>query len=134
MASSIFVIGIIAAAFSSLFPGYLLGPWLVYDYLDKPRNMSRTPVRLAVLGIALLGLIVPVFHGNPVVIMIASQAVSPILMPLLILFVFFLINNKKIIGEYKNPLILNIGLGLTFVFSLFMAYTAYIGLSGFLSN
>lgn len=134
MASSIFVIGIIAAAFSSLFPGYLLGPWLVYDYLDKPRNMSRTPVRLAVLGIALLGLIVPVFHGNPVVIMIASQAVSPILMPLLILFVFFLINNKKIVGEYKNPLILNMGLGLTFVFSLFMAYTAYIGLSGFLSN
>jgi len=134
MASSIFVIGIIAAAFSSLFPGYLLGPWLVYDYLDKPRNMSRPTVRLAVLGIALLGLIVPVFHGNPVVIMIASQAVSPILMPLLILFVFFLINNKKIVGEYKNPLILNIGLGLTFIFSLFMAYTAYIGLSGFLSN
>ena len=134
MASSIFVIGIIAAAFSSLFPGYLLGPWLIYDYLDKPRNMSRTPVRLAVLGVALLGLIVPVFHGNPVVIMIASQAVSPILMPLLIVFVFFLINNKKIVGEYKNPLILNIGLGLTFIFSLFMAYTAYLGLSGFLSN
>jgi len=128
------LIGIIAAAFSSLFPGYLLGPWLVYDYLNLPRNMSHTPVRLAVLGIALLGLIVPVFHGNPVIIMIASQAVSPILMPLLILFVFLLINNKKIVGDYKNPLILNIGLGLTFMFSLFMAYTAYIGLSGFLSN
>ena len=134
LASSIFVIGIIAAAFSSLFPGYLLGPWLVYDYLDKPRNMSRTPVRLAVLGVALLGLIVPVFHGNPVLIMIASQAVSPILMPLLILFVYLLINSKKVVGEYKNPLILNIGLGLTFIFSLYMAYTAYIGLSGFLSN
>jgi Mn2+/Fe2+ NRAMP family transporter len=134
IASSIFVLGIIAAAFSSLFPNYLLGPWLVYDYLDKPRNMGRTPVRLAVLGIALLGLIVPVFHGNPVIIMIASQAVSPILMPLLILFVFILINNKKLVGDYKHPLILNIGLGLTFLFSLFMAYTAYIGLSSFLSN
>lgn len=134
VASSVFVIGIIAAAFSSLFPGYLLGPWLVYDYLNLPRNMSRAPVRLAVLGIALLGLIVPVFHGNPVVIMIASQAVSPILMPLLILFVYLLINNKKIVGDYKNPLILNIGLGLTFIFSLFMAYTAYIGLSGFFST
>lgn len=134
MASSIFVFGIIAAAFSSLFPGYLMGPWLVYDYLNIPRDMSRKPVRLAVLGIALLGLIVPVFHGNPVVIMIASQAVSPILMPLLILFVFLLVNSKKIVGDYKNPLILNMGLGLTFIFSLFMAYTAYIGLSGFLSN
>jgi Mn2+/Fe2+ NRAMP family transporter len=134
MASSVFVLGIIAAAFSSLFPNYLLGPWMVYDYRDKARNMSRTGVRLAVLGVALLGLIVPVFHGNPVIIMIASQAVSPILMPLLILFVFILINNKKMVGNYRNPLILNIGLGLTFLFSLFMAYTAYLGLSGFLSN
>jgi Mn2+/Fe2+ NRAMP family transporter len=134
MASSVFVLGIIAAAFSSLFPNYLLGPWMVYDYRDKARNMSRTGVRLAVLGVALLGLIVPVFHGNPVIIMIASQAVSPILMPLLILFVFILINNKKMVGNYRNPLILNIGLGLTFLFSLFMAYTAYLGLSGFLSS
>jgi len=134
MASSIFVFGIIAAAFSSLFPGYLMGPWLFCDYLHIPRKMSRTPVRLAVLGIALLGLIVPVFHGNPVLIMIASQAVSPILMPLLILFVYLLINNKKMVGDYKNPRILNIGLGLTFVFSLFMAYTAYIGLSGFFTS
>jgi Mn2+/Fe2+ NRAMP family transporter len=134
LASSIFVFGIIAAAFSSLFPGYLMGPWLMFDYRNKPRNMHSRGVRLGVLGIALLGLIVPVFQGNPVIIMIASQAVSPILMPLLILLIFMLINNKKIVGAYKNPLILNIGLGLTFVFSLFMAYTAYIGLSGFLSN
>ena len=134
LASSIFVFGIIAAAFSSLFPGYLMGPWLMFDYLHMPRNMHNKAVRLAVLGIALLGLIVPVFHGNPVIIMIASQAVSPILMPLLILFIFLLINNKKIVGAYKNPPIMNIGLGLTFAFSLFMAYTAYIGLSGFLSN
>ncbi len=134
LASSIFVIGIIAAAFSSLFPGYLMGPWLVYDYLNIPRNMSRTPARIAVLGIALLGLVVPVFHGNPVVIMIASQAVSPMMMPLLILFVYLLINNKKIVGAYKNSLMMNIGLGLTFIFSLYMAYTAYLGLSGFLLN
>ncbi len=132
LASFIFVFGIIAAAFSSLFPSYLMGPWIIFDYLNIPRKMNRRSVRLAVLGIAFLGLIVPVFHGNPVVIMIASQAVSPVLMPLLILFVFLLINNRKIVGDYKNPLILNIGLGLTFLFSLFMAYTAFLGLSRFL--
>lgn len=134
MASSIFVFGIIAAAFSSLFPGYLMGPWLLFDYLHIPRNMSRTPVRLAVLGIAMLGLIVPVFHGNPVIIMIASQAISPLLMPLLILFIFIMLNNKKIVGGYRNPVILNVALGFTFLFSLFMAYTAFIGLSGFLTH
>jgi Mn2+/Fe2+ NRAMP family transporter len=81
------------------------------------------------LGIALLGLIVPVFKGNPVIIMIASQAVSPVIMPLLIAFTFILINSKKVVGDYKNPLLLNLGLGLTFLFSLFMSYTAFTGLA-----
>jgi manganese transport protein len=134
LAASVFVLGIMAAAFSSLFPNYLLGPWLLFDFRNRPRKMNRTAVRFTVLGVALLGLIVPLFKGNPVIIMIASQAVSPVMMPLLILFVFLLINNRRIVGDYKNPLIMNIGLGLTFLFSLFMAYTAYIGLSGFLSG
>jgi len=134
LASSVFVFGIIAAAFSSLFPGYLMGPWLLFDYLNIPRKMNRTSIRIGVLAIAMLGLIVPVFKGNPVVIMIASQAVSPLLMPLLIIFVYLLINDRRIVGRYKNPMILNIALGLTFIFSLFMAYTAFVGLSRFLMD
>lgn len=133
-ASSLFVLGIIAAAFSSLFPGYLMGPWLVCDYLNIPRNMHRKSIRIAVLLIALLGLMVPVFKGDPVIIMIASQAISPVLMPLLIIFIIILINKRKIVGNYKNPVILNLALGLTLLFSLFMAYTAVIGLAGFLSG
>ena len=134
LASSVFVFGIVAAACSSLFPGYLLGPWLVCDYLNIPRTLNRRSIRIAVLLIALLGLIIPVFKGNPVIIMIASQAISPVLMPLLIIFVFIMINNRKIVGEYRNPLILNVALGLTFIFSLFMAYTAFSGLFGFVSK
>ncbi len=125
-ASSIFVLGIIAAAFSSLFPSYLMGPWMAFDYLNKPRKMDRKRVRAGVLIVASLGFIVPVFKGNPVVIMIASQAVSPVIMPLLILFVFILLRSKRIVGDYKNPRLLDIGLGLTFLFSLFMSYTALV--------
>jgi Mn2+/Fe2+ NRAMP family transporter len=94
--------------------------------------LSRKSIRITVLFIALLGLIVPVFKGNPVVIMIASQAISPIIMPILILLLFILLNSKKIVGDYQNPLILNIGLGLTFIFSLSMAYTAFKGFFEFL--
>ena len=126
LASSLFVLGIIAAAFSSLFPGYLMGPWMVCDSLNIPRKMNRKSIRIAVLCIASMGLIVPVFRGNPVVIMIASQAVSPVIMPVLIVFLFILLRSRKIVGDYKNPLMLDIGLGLTFVFSLFMSYTALV--------
>jgi Mn2+/Fe2+ NRAMP family transporter len=133
-ATSIFVAGIIAAALSSLFPNYVLGPWLVCDYLNIPRKMNRSAIRIAVLLVALLGFIVPVFGGKPVIIMIASQAVSPVVMPLLIILLFIQLNDKKHADRYKNPLILNIGLVITFIFSLFMSCTAVLGLLDFLKQ
>ncbi|MBA7560932.1 Divalent metal cation transporter MntH [subsurface metagenome] len=133
-ATSIFVTGIIAAALSSTFPNYLLGPWLICDYLNVPRKMDRTSIRIAVSLFALTGFVVPVFGGRPVIIMIASQAISPVVMPLLIVLLFLHLNDKKYNTIYKNPRILNIGLVVTFIFSLVMSYSAVIGLLDFLKN
>ena len=133
-ATSIFVFGIIAAALSSLFPNYVLAPWLICDYLDIPRKMNRPSIRIAVLLLASLGFVVPVFGGKPVILMIASQAVSPVVMPLLIILMFILLNDKKYAPRYKNPLILNIGLIVTFIFSLFISYSAVVGLLDFMRN
>jgi len=133
-ASTIFVFGILAAALSCLFPGYMLGPWLVCDYLNVPRKMNRIIVRIAVLLVAMIGFTVPVFGGSPVIIMIASQAISPIVMPLLVVLVFVILNSKKSVGSYKNPVLLNIGLGITFIFSLFMSYAGLVGLVDFIRN
>jgi len=130
-ATSIFVFGIVAAALSSLFPNYCLGPWLVCDYLNVPRKMDRPAIRIAVFGAALLGFVVPVFGGKPVIIMIASQAVSPVVMPLLIVILFVILNTRK---NYRNPFLLNAGLVVTFIFSLFISYSAVLGLIGFLKN
>ena len=94
-----FVLGILAAGLSSLFPNYLLGPWLLSDFLGIPRDMSRGVFRAMVAAAAMFGLVVPVFGGKPIQIMIASQAVSPIAMPLLAVFVTILLNKKSVAGE-----------------------------------
>ena len=133
-ASSIFVCGILAAALSSLFAGYLLGPWLISDYLNIPRKMDRPIVRIAVLLLAMVGFTVPIFGGKPVIIMIASQAISPIVMPLLVVLLFLMLNSKKTVGDYKNPLWLNIGLATTFIFTLFISYSGLVGLADFVLN
>lgn len=133
-ASSIFVFGILAAALSSLFAGYMLGPWLVCDYLNLPRKMDRPSIRIAVLLAAMIGFTVPVFGGRPVIIMIASQAISPVVMPLLVILMFVMLNSNKIVGDYKNPLWLNIGLGITLIFTLFMSYAGLVGLVDFVKN
>ena len=129
LATGGFVIGIIAAGLSSLFPNYLLGPWMAADFLGLPRNMGGAVFRAMVVGAALFGLVVPVFGGRPVQIMIASQAVSLVAMPLLALFVLLLLNNKEVCGADRPSLVLNVGLGVTVLFSFYMCFVA---LSGFL--
>jgi Mn2+/Fe2+ NRAMP family transporter len=127
LAVTIFVLGIVSAGMSSLFPNYLLGVWLLTDYLDIPRDVHRPSFRLLVLGCALMGLFVPIFGGSPVPIMIASQAVSPILMPLFILLITLLLNKPELMGKHRNKWPMNAALGVTLLFSLFMLYTSVLG-------
>ena len=127
-ATAVFVTGIVAAAVSSLFPNYVLGPWLVCDYLDVPRQMDRNSVRLAVAGVAVLAFVVPIFGGRPVLIMLASQAISTIIMPLLIVLLLIMLNSAKTVGDYKNPVALNVSLIITLAFALLVSYSGALGL------
>ena len=122
-----FVFGILAAGLSSLFPNYLLGPWMISDYLGIERDMSRTGFRVMVVASALCGMIVPVFGGRPVPIMIASQAVSPLVMPILVAFVWVLISRKQIAKEHPPSTLLHFGMGITLLFSVYMLYLAVVG-------
>ena len=79
MAVAIFAIGIIAAGVSSQFPNVLMLPWLLCDYNSSPRTMTLTKYRIMVFFISLLGLVVPIFHARPVVVMIASQAFNSVI-------------------------------------------------------
>ena len=130
LAAGGFVIGIVAAGLSSLFPNYLLGPWMAADFLGLPRDMGRKAFRAMVVGASLFGLVVPVLGGSPVQIMIASQAVSPVAMPLLALFVLILLNKQGVAGALRPSLALNAGLCVTVVFSFYMCSIALAGFFG----
>jgi manganese transport protein len=129
-AMSLFAIGIISAGLSSIFPNLLLFPWLIADYGNISRDMKRRSFQLIILLIALTALIVPIFGGRPIWILIASQAVSPLVMPLLTAFLLILLNNKKIMGKHRIGLGMNIALVLAFLFNCFMMVVA---INGFLN-
>ena len=126
-----FSLGIVAAGMSSLFPNYLLGPWMAADFGGGERDMTKPSYRLMVVGAALLGLVVPIFGGRPVPLMIASQAVSPLVMPLMAVFVWVLVNRPSFVGERKPSGLLNFSLGVTVLFTL---YAAYLAVTGFLGS
>ena len=128
LATAVFMTGIVAAALSSLFPNYVLGPWLACDYMNVPRKMDHRLVRLAVVAVASLTFVVPILGGRPVLVMLASQAISTVVMPLLIVLLIIMLNSPRVVGDYRNPRALNIGLTITMAFALLISYSGALGL------
>ena len=133
-AIAVFVTGIIAAGLSSIFPNMILLPWLICDYKGINRDMTRTIFRFLVILVTLSGLIIPIFGGQPIIIMIASQAFSPLMMPLLIIFLMIIMNRKKVMGNHVNGFWLNTGLAVTLLFSIFMFFIAFEGYVDFFKS
>lgn len=127
MAVTIFAIGIIAAGVSSQFPNVLMLPWLLCDYNQSPREMKLPQYRVMVFFISLLGLVVPVFDARPVFVMIISQALNSVILPLTVACILYLGNRKKLMDQYRFSLSTNLMLILILAFAIF---TSAIGVKG----
>ena len=127
-AISIFVVGIIGAGVSTVFPIALILPWLICDYRGTERKIGSPMFRiLGGLGL-LAGMSVPIFGGRPVLVMIASSAFQATIMPITTVSIIVLINNKKLMGEHRAGLWLNIGMFATLIYAFITTYMGVIGL------
>lgn len=131
MAVAIFAFGIIAAGVSSQFPNVLLLPWLLCDYNQSDRNMKLPKYRLMVFMISLLGLVVPIFNARPVFVMIVSQALNSIILPLTVSCILYLGNNESLMGKHKLSRMTNVVLIIVLGFAVF---TSYLSIAGILAS
>ena len=127
MATSIFAIGLVAAGVSSQFPNVLMLPWLICDFTNTKRDMKLPKYRLLVLGISLLGLVVPIFEARPVSVMIVSQAFNAVILPVTVGCIFYLSNRKDLMKQHKNTAVANSILLGIFIFALFTSAVAIKG-------
>jgi len=121
-AVALFAVGIISAGVSSQFPNVLMLPWLICDYTETEREMTLPKYRLMVFLISLLGLVVPLFGGRPVLVMLISQSFNVIVLPATVLCIFYLTNREDLMGAHKNT------------FSLVIAFIALKGVGGWLAK
>lgn len=127
-AISIFVMGILGAAMSSMIPILMLAPLLISDYQNKPVKYKGPQFRI-LTGVAILfGLVVPIFKFKPVFAMIVSQAFQVFLLPIVVLAMMYLINRKDLMKGYKASLWLNVSFVLIVLFTLIISYQAVVGI------
>ncbi|MBC8767024.1 Nramp family divalent metal transporter [Arenibacter sp. BSSL-BM3] len=130
-ALTLFFFGTLSAGLSSIFPCLLIAPILLADYQSGELDTSSKQFKIITAIACLFALIVPVFGANPIQMQILSQVFNVFVLPLVILGIILLINNKKLMGQYKGSFWLNLGLYAALLFSIVISYNGVVALFDF---
>ncbi|PKG50614.1 Nramp family divalent metal transporter [Olleya sp. 1-3] len=128
-AVTIFFFGALSAGLSSIFPCLLIAPLLVADYQSGELDTNSRQFRIITAVACLVALIGPAFGANPIEIQILSQVFNVFVLPLVIVGIIMMVNNKKIMKSYKTSLFVNIGLFAALLFSLVISYNGIVALT-----
>lgn len=130
-AVSLFFFGTLSAGLSSIFPCLLIAPILVADYQSGELDTNSRQFRIITAVACLFALIVPVFGANPIEMQIMSQVFNVFVLPLVILGIILLINNKVRMQGHKTSLLINTGLIAALIFACIISYNGVMGLIDF---
>jgi len=128
LAVTIFFFGTLSAGLSSIFPCLLIAPLLVADYQSGELDTNSRQFRIITFIACLVALIVPVFGANPIEMQILSQVFNVFVLPIVVFSIILMVNNKKVMKEYKTSLWVNIGLFAALFFSLIISYNGVLAL------
>ena len=134
-AKFIFSIGLWAAAFSSLLVNAVMAGGLLADGLGLGRSMEYTAPKIFTVLAMLVGMVIAVFfRGDVVYALVLAQASSLFAVPSIGIGLFLVLNNKKIMGRFRNTAAQNIVAIFALVLILLMVYYMYHRLISFLGN
>ncbi len=136
-AKYVFALGFISAAFSSLLVNSVIGGGLLADSMGMGRSMEEKMPKIFTAIILLAGMAIAMYvsgSGSPVYALIMAQASSMLAVPLIAIGLLLVLNNKKIMGKYKNTLFQNILAIASFVLVCVLVYIMYGKLIGYVGN
>ena len=128
LAVTIFFFGTLSAGLSSIFPCLLIAPLLLADYQSGELDTNSRQFRIITFIACLVALIVPVFGANPIEMQILSQVFNVFVLPIVVFSIILMVNNKKVMKEYKTSLWVNIGLFAALFFSCVISYNGILAL------
>ncbi len=128
-AVTIFFFGTLSAGLSSIFPCLLIAPLLVADYQSGVLDTNSRQFRIITFIACLVALIVPIFGANPIEMQILSQVFNVFVLPIVVLGIIMMVNNKKVMKGYKTSTWVNIGLFAALFFSCIISYNGILALT-----
>jgi NRAMP (natural resistance-associated macrophage protein)-like metal ion transporter len=131
IASSVFMIGLFAASFSSLLGNATLGGAVLADTFSLGNRLSSLPLRLLIMVVIVTGAVIAiVFSHLQLNLIIIAQSLTMIVAPLIGIFILLISSNKILMGELRNTrylqffgilgLVMVVLLGLGFIHLIFL--------------
>ncbi|MBL7870922.1 MAG: Nramp family divalent metal transporter [Cyclobacteriaceae bacterium] len=127
-ALTLFFFGTLSAGLSSVFPILMIAPLLLADYQSGKLDSSSKQFRI-ITGIAcIVALTVPIFGANPIQVQIVSQVFNVFVLPIVIIGIILLLNNKGVMKHHSTNIWIQSGLVLAFLFSCVISYNGILAL------
>ena len=125
IASSVFMIGLFAASFSSLLGNATIGGAILADTFSIGQKLNDLSSRVLIMMVIITGSILAiVFSHLQLKLIVLAQAITMIVSPVIGIFILLISSDKEIMGDNKNNIWLKIfGIfGLLIVFALGIAF------------
>ncbi len=127
-AVALFVVGLLSAGLSSIFPIMMLAPELISDYRAGQMQTGTRLFKCLTAIAVLAGLVIPVLGTSPVITQVASQVTLVFVLPLVILLMLILINKREVMGDARPGWGFNILMVLALFFACVVSYTGVVAL------
>ena len=106
--SYIFNFGLFVAGITSAVTAPLAASIAVTEALGWKNDPSSFRFKLVWIIILLIGLLFAYFGTKPLQAILFAQATNALLLPFLALFLFYVVNNSRLMGSHKNTITINI--------------------------
>jgi manganese transport protein len=123
LAKWFFLWGFWAAAFSSFLVNAMVGGTLLSDGLGIGARLDTLWAKILASIVMALGTIAAIAFGdNPIELLVVAQATTILGVPLLAVVMMLLANSRKLMGEHRNGIVLNIMGLISIVWLLYLSF------------
>lgn len=106
-------IGLFAAGVTSAITAPLAAAYVVKSCFGWKNEMKSTKFRMVWMAILLLGVVSLLFKIKPIEIIKFAQVANGMLLPIITIFLLWVVNKTSVMGKYKNTRLQNIvGIGI----------------------
>ncbi|ARI77945.1 Nramp family divalent metal transporter [Halobacillus mangrovi] len=124
-AKYVFAFGIFAAGISSAMTAPLAAAYATAGALGWGNNLRSAKFRFVWIGVLLIGIIFASLGYDPIQLIVFSQYANGLILPIIVLFLMFAMNNKQTLRGHVNSTLVNIIGWLIFVITVTLSLISF---------